>query len=64
MTKKKYEQKLYIDMPFDEALERFTGVAPSEVDANIDKEKRKKPPASADGSVVQLRSKRKRNTAA
>lgn len=31
MTGKKYEKKLYIDMPFDEALERFAGTDPKEV---------------------------------
>ena len=31
MTGKKYEKKLYIDMPFDEALGRFVGTDPKEV---------------------------------
>lgn len=63
MTKKKYEQPLHIDMPFDEALERFAGVDPKEMQANIDKEKKKKPPEAeaSGGPVVHLRDKRKWN---
>lgn len=35
---------LGLDMPFSEALERYSGVKPKEVEANIAKEKKKKPP--------------------
>jgi len=31
MTGRKYEKKLYIDLPFDEALERFAQTDPKEV---------------------------------
>ena len=70
MTKKKYEEKLYIEMDPDEALERFINVDPQELQANIDKQKRKKKPpeaaakASSGGQssskVVELRYRRKR----
>jgi len=33
-----------LDMPFDEALERYVGVDPKEMHANIAKSKKKKPP--------------------
>lgn len=66
-TPKKYEDKLFIDMPFDEALERFAGVKPAEMHANIDKAKKKKKPPGGEPSsgkvvnsgVVELRYKRK-----
>lgn len=71
MTKKrgKYENKLFIDMPFDEALERFALVKPLELDANLQKAKKKKPPGrksqpddSPDSqTVVSLRDRRKAN---
>ena len=62
-----------LDMSPDEALERFIGTKPDEVEANIDKTKKKKPPGrkkSPSGgkvesqSVVSLRDRRmaKRNT--
>ena len=35
---------LGLDMPFSEALERYSKVDPKEVEANIAKEKKKKPP--------------------
>jgi hypothetical protein len=69
MTKKKYEEKLHIDMDPDEALERFINVDPQELQANLDKQKRKKRPpdnrteGKADGpsqSVINLRDRRKR----
>lgn len=44
MKKRKYHDKLFIDMPFDKALERFAGVDPKEMHANIAKEKGKKKP--------------------
>lgn len=69
MTKKKYEEKLYIDMDPDEALERFINVDPQELQANLNKQKPKKrsPETRSEGesddqssSVVQLRDARKR----
>jgi hypothetical protein len=39
MPGKKYEKKLYIDMPFDEALERFAGTDPKEVRELIGRKK-------------------------
>ena len=64
-----------LDMPFDEALRRFIGTDPKEVEASIGRSKKKKPPGdkakpkSSGGStqsetVVSLRSRRvrKRNT--
>jgi len=62
-----------LDMPFDEALKRFIGVDPDEVEASIKRAKKKKPPggkkkAPSDGdvksqNVVSLRDRRirKRN---
>ncbi|MGY4233329.1 hypothetical protein ACVIIW_004481 [Bradyrhizobium sp. USDA 4449] len=56
-----------LDMPFDEALKRFIGTDPREVQANIDKSKKKKPPGTRPGgkkvdqkNVVSLRSRRMR----
>lgn len=77
--KRKYEDKLYIDMPFEEAVERFAGVDPQEMRVNIAKSKKKKPPgdkkpappsgppdkANRDTqNVVRLRDRRKRNDVA
>ncbi len=47
MTGKKYEPPLYIDMDFDEALERYVGTDPKEVGKLEAKKKagRKKRPA-------------------
>jgi hypothetical protein len=47
MTKRTYDDKLHIDMPFGEALERFVGVKPDEMHDNIAKSKKKAPPGSA-----------------
>ena len=50
MTGKKYEPPLYIDMEFDEALERYVGTDPKEV-AKLGARKkagRKKRPAPVD----------------
>jgi hypothetical protein len=66
---KKYDEKLFIDMSFSEAVERFAGVAPAEMQANIEKaKKKKKPPRSeppggkvVNSNVVQLRNRRKVN---
>ncbi len=67
------EPPLGLDMPFDEALKRFIGVDPTEVEAGIKQSKKKKPPGGkkkppSDGAVsqenvVSLREKRirKRN---
>ena len=44
MNKKPYEDKLFIDMNFGEALERFAGTKPREVAASIAKSKKAKPP--------------------
>ena len=38
------EDKLYIDMPFGEALERLVGVDPKQAEANVKKSKTRKPP--------------------
>lgn len=67
MTKKKYEEKLHIDMDFNEALERFSNVDPQEMQANIDKQKKRrstgravKPNPGDPQSVVSLRDRRER----
>ena len=46
-----YEARLHIDMPFGEALERFIGVKPDEMHANIAKSKKKKPPGGTKSRV-------------
>lgn len=44
MTKRPpYEDRLHIDMPLDEALERLVGVDPKEMHANIKRAKQRKP---------------------
>jgi hypothetical protein len=60
-----------LDMPFDEAMKRFIGADPKEVEENIKRYKKKKPPSNAkkalpggsQKNVVSLRSRRmaKRN---
>jgi hypothetical protein len=63
-----YDDKLHIDMPFGEALERFIGVDPKQMHTNIAKSKKKKPPgekAPSDGepdgkNLVDLRQRRMR----
>jgi len=40
MPGRKYEKKLHIDMPFDEALERFAKTDPKEVKALASKKKK------------------------
>ena len=78
MTKKpkKLEPQFGLDMPFDEALERFIQTDPEEVEASIAKSKKQKPPGEKalkrkpsggndqSETVVSLRSRRmrKRNT--
>ncbi len=44
MAKKTYDDKMRLDMPFDEALERFIGTKPKEMHANIKRAKKKVPP--------------------
>jgi hypothetical protein len=41
---KRYDDKMKLDMPFAEALERFARTDPKEMHANIAKAKQKKPP--------------------
>lgn len=41
----KYDDKMHLDMPLDEALERFIGTDPAEVRANVEKSKAAKPEA-------------------
>jgi hypothetical protein len=63
-----YEDKMNLDMPFGEALERFIGTDPREVAANIAKSKAAKPVADRKlqsatkpdtENVTELRRKRK-----
>jgi hypothetical protein len=69
---KTYDDKMRLEMPFAEALERFVGVKPAEMHANIKRAKKKKPPggkkappgnADQPENVVSLRDRRtsKRN---
>jgi hypothetical protein len=44
MPKRVYDDKMKLDIPFAEAMERFAGVKPAEMQANIAKAKKKKPP--------------------
>lgn len=69
MAKAKHPSPLKIDMGFDEALERFIGTKPSEVDALIERGKKRKPPggktkpsgsSSRSSAVVDLRRRRMR----
>jgi hypothetical protein len=66
------EPPLGLDMPFDEALKRFIGTNPKEVEASIKRAKKKKPPGGKkappdatvdEKNVVSLRDRRirKRN---
>jgi len=67
--KRRYDDKLYLDISFGEVMERFAGVKPSEMHANIRKAKKKKPPggkkhappddAVKGQNVVRLRDRRK-----
>lgn len=41
----KYDDKMHLDMPLEEALERFIGTDPAEVRANVEKSKAAKPEA-------------------
>ena len=72
MSKKTYDEKLYLDMPFGEALERFAGTKPKEVTASVAKSKRAKPSGGKlnkppegvvkSRNVIRLASKRKPNS--
>jgi hypothetical protein len=44
MKKRKYDDRMRLDMPFAEALQRFVGADPKEMHVNIAKAKKKKPP--------------------
>lgn len=69
MKKKKYSPSFYLDMPFGEALERFIGTSPKELEAVMKKSKAKKLPGAKKkkapssnaqaGNVVRLRDRRK-----
>jgi hypothetical protein len=69
MAKRTYEERLRLDMPFGEALERYARASPKEMHANIARAKKKKPPGGKkappgdkvkDPNVVSLRAKRQR----
>jgi hypothetical protein len=73
-AKRSYADKLHLDMPFSEALQRFAGTDAAEIDATIKRAKTKKPPGGkkakpsggkvVEKKVVSLRQRRvrKRNT--
>lgn len=44
MPKRTYDDKMKLDMPFGEALERFAGVDPKQMHDNIKRSKKRKPP--------------------
>jgi len=65
-----YDDKMKLEMPFAEALKRFSETDPKEMRANIKRAKQKKPPGGKKPSggadeqnVVRLRHRRKRNHA-
>lgn len=69
MAKRTYDDKMRLDMPFGEAIERFAGVDPKEMHANIKRAKKKNPPggkkappsnAVEAANVVSLRARRER----
>jgi hypothetical protein len=74
MAKKRggYEDKMRLDLPFAEALERFAGTSPKEMHANIKRSKKRKPPSEKSKSPgdsdaqkvtkLSVRRVRKRNT--
>ena len=52
------KEEFGLNMPFEEAMERFIGVDPKEMQANIAKSKKKKPPGekkAAPGSKVKAK---------
>jgi hypothetical protein len=61
-----YDDKMKLEMPFAEALERYAGTKPAEMRANIARSKKKKPPGFSPGgkdddkNVVSLRDRRMR----
>lgn len=69
MAKRIYDDKMRLDMPFGEALERFAGVDPKQMHANIKRAKKKKPPGGKKAppsdtveapNLVSLRARRER----
>jgi len=63
MTGKKHEPKLHLDMPFVEALERYAGTDPAEIDKSIAKKAKpsggsKNKPKPDGKTVISLRDKR------
>jgi hypothetical protein len=72
MAKRIYDDKMRLDMPFAEAMERFARADPKEMHANIKRAKKKKPPGGTvppggndqAENVVSLKTRRvrKRNT--
>ena len=73
MTGKSYDDKLFLDMPFSEALEQFAKTHVEEVRASVARAKKakpsggkiNKPPDKAvvkSQKVIKLADKRKRNT--
>ena len=71
MTGKKYDEKLFLDIPFGEALERFSVTDTKQVAAGIAKSKKAKPSGgnlkpppdliAQSKNVTKLASKRKHN---
>jgi hypothetical protein len=69
---RRYDDKLHLDMPFGEAVERFVGADPKQMHANIKRAKKKKPPGGKkhkpsgatrdDQKVVRLRDRRNRRS--
>jgi hypothetical protein len=59
MSRKPMGENMGLDMPFGEAMERFIGVKPREMEANIAKSKKKKrsPPGkkAKSGNVILLK---------
>ena len=63
-----YDDKMKLEMPFAEALERYAGTKPAEMHANIKRAKKKKPPGEKKSpggkddvqNVVSLRDRRRR----
>lgn len=55
MAKRKQQERLHLDMPMDEALERFMRVDPAEMQGNIKRAKKKKPPGGKTPSGGRVR---------
>lgn len=68
MAKKVYDDKMRLDMPFAEAVERFVRTDPKEMHANIKRARKQKPPGGKkappgtrdDTNLVSLRDDRMR----